>query len=143
MVFWAGILQAQMCVLDLEEELEKTEGLRAELRCCIPTAPADLPTFPSSPVGPRNLGLLPSPPPDADEASEDDSSGPEGEPQKPAWPREGTLDLEPRWPLELLRGFQAPRRAVGVRVGAPEKCCSEPGIPATVNLAWGKGWKGI
>ena len=99
-VFWAGILQAQMCVLDLEEELEKTEGLRAELRCCIPTAPADLPTFPSSPVGPRNLGLLPSPPPDADEASEDDSSGPEGEPQKPAWPREGTLDLSPEWSAE-------------------------------------------
>ncbi|XP_059747746.1 PH and SEC7 domain-containing protein 4 isoform X2 [Bos taurus] len=99
-VFWAGILQAQMCVLDLEEELEKTEGLRAELRCCIPTAPADLPTFPSSPVGPRNSGLLPSPPPDANEASEDDSSGPEGEPQKPAWPREGTLDLSPEWSAE-------------------------------------------
>ncbi|XP_027822566.1 PH and SEC7 domain-containing protein 4 isoform X1 [Ovis aries] len=99
-VFWAGILQAQMCVLDLEEELEKTEGLRAELRCCIPTSPADLPTFPSSPVGPRNSGLLPSPPLDADEASGEDSSGPEGETQNPAWPREGTLDLSPEWSAE-------------------------------------------
>ncbi|KAJ1077739.1 hypothetical protein K5549_011066 [Capra hircus] len=99
-VFWAGILQAQMCVLDLEEELEKTEGLRAELRCCIPASPADLPTFPSSPVGPRNSGLLPSPPLDADEASGEDSSGPEGETQNPAWPREGTLDLSPEWSAE-------------------------------------------
>uniref|UniRef100_A0A8C6CN12 PH and SEC7 domain-containing protein 4 n=1 Tax=Moschus moschiferus TaxID=68415 RepID=A0A8C6CN12_MOSMO len=99
-VFWAGILQAQMCVLDLEEELEKTEGLRAELRCCIPAAPADLPTFPSSPVSPRNSGLLPSPSMDADEASGEDSSGPERETQNPAWPREGTLDLSPEWSAE-------------------------------------------
>ncbi|KAB0380578.1 hypothetical protein FD755_008362 [Muntiacus reevesi] len=99
-VFWVGILQAQMCVLDLEEELEKTEELRAELRCCIPAAPADLPTFPTSPVGPRNSGLLPSPPVDADEASGEDSSGPEGETQNPAWPREGTLDLSPEWSAE-------------------------------------------
>ena len=99
-VFWAGILQAQMCVLDLEEELEKTEGLRAELRCCIPAAPEDLPTFPSSPVGSRNSGLLPSPPVDADEASGEDSSGPEGETQNPAWPREGALDLSPEWSAE-------------------------------------------
>ncbi|XP_054977452.1 PH and SEC7 domain-containing protein 4 isoform X2 [Sorex araneus] len=41
-VFWAGILQAQMCVLDLEEELEKTDGLRAELRRCVPVPPEDL-----------------------------------------------------------------------------------------------------
>ncbi|KAF0876541.1 PSD4 protein, partial [Crocuta crocuta] len=97
-VFWAGILQAQMCVLDLEEELEKTEGLRAELRCCLPTVPAELPSFPSSPAGPRGSGLNPSLP--VEEAPGGDSSGPEGENQKPEWPREGRPDSSPEWGAE-------------------------------------------
>ncbi|XP_074054183.1 PH and SEC7 domain-containing protein 4 [Macrotis lagotis] len=42
--FWAGILQAQMCVLDLEEELEKTDVFREELRRCVPS-PMKLPDF--------------------------------------------------------------------------------------------------
>ncbi|XP_036729327.1 PH and SEC7 domain-containing protein 4 isoform X2 [Balaenoptera musculus] len=96
-VFWAGILQAQMCVLDLEEELEKTEGIRAELRCCLPTASPDLPALRSSPAGPRDSGLHPSPPVDVHEASGEDSSGPEGENRNPAWPREGVPDLSPEW----------------------------------------------
>ncbi|XP_057414794.1 PH and SEC7 domain-containing protein 4 isoform X2 [Balaenoptera acutorostrata] len=95
--FWAGILQAQMCVLDLEEELEKTEGIRAELRCCLPTASPDLPALRSSPAGPRDSGLHPSPPVDVHEASGEDSSGPEGENRNPAWPREGVPDLSPEW----------------------------------------------
>ncbi|XP_072807597.1 PH and SEC7 domain-containing protein 4 isoform X4 [Vicugna pacos] len=95
-MFWAGILQAQMCVLDLEEELEKTEGFRAELRCCLPTAPADLPTFPSA-AGHRDSGLRPSLPVDVDEASGEDSSGPEVETQNPGWPREGAPDSSPEW----------------------------------------------
>ncbi|XP_057597418.1 PH and SEC7 domain-containing protein 4 isoform X2 [Hippopotamus amphibius kiboko] len=99
-VFWAGILQAQMCVLDLEEELEKTEELRAELRCCLPTAPANLPTYPSSPVGPRDSGLRPSPPVDVDGASGEDSSGPEEENQNPVWPKEGVPDASPEWGAE-------------------------------------------
>uniref|UniRef100_A0A2K6GGJ9 PH and SEC7 domain-containing protein 4 n=1 Tax=Propithecus coquereli TaxID=379532 RepID=A0A2K6GGJ9_PROCO len=86
-VFWAGILQAQMCVLDLEEELEKTEGLRAELRCCIPTAPANLP---------GDVGLCPSPPEEED--SGEDSSRPERGHQ--AWPREGTPSCSPEWDAE-------------------------------------------
>lgn len=97
MVFWAGILQAQMCVLDLQEELEKTEGIRAELRCCLPTASPDLPAFPSSPVGPRDSGLHPSPPVDVHGALGKESNGPEGENRKPAWPREGTPDSSPEW----------------------------------------------
>ncbi|XP_058539344.1 PH and SEC7 domain-containing protein 4 isoform X2 [Neofelis nebulosa] len=97
-MFWAGILQAQMCVLDLEEELEKTEGLRAELRCCIPTAPVELPAFPSSPAGPRGSGLHPSSP--TEEASGRDSSGPEGENPKPVWPREERPDSSPEWGAE-------------------------------------------
>uniref|UniRef100_A0ABI7W1C0 Pleckstrin and Sec7 domain containing 4 n=1 Tax=Felis catus TaxID=9685 RepID=A0ABI7W1C0_FELCA len=97
-MFWAGILQAQMCVLDLEEELEKTEGLRAELRCCIPTAPVELPAFPSSPAGPRGSGLHPSLP--TEEASGRDSSGPEGENPKPVWPREERPDSSPEWGAE-------------------------------------------
>ncbi|EPY82050.1 PH and SEC7 domain-containing protein 4 [Camelus ferus] len=95
-MFWAGILQAQMCVLDLEEELEKTEGLRAELRCCLPTAPTDLPTFPSA-AGHRDSGLRPSLPVDVDEASGEDSSGPEVETQNPGWRREGVPDSSPEW----------------------------------------------
>uniref|UniRef100_G1SL87 PH and SEC7 domain-containing protein 4 n=1 Tax=Oryctolagus cuniculus TaxID=9986 RepID=G1SL87_RABIT len=87
-VFWAGILQAQMCVLDLEEELEKTEGLRAGLKCCLPPAPAELPGHP---------GLHPSSP--VGEDSGEDSSGPEEE-EKQAWPREGTPGLSPEWGAE-------------------------------------------
>lgn len=87
-VFWAGILQAQMCVLDLEEELEKTEGLRAELRSCLPMAPAALPSFSSSGGSPLDTGLLPSPP--AGEALGEDSSRPEGEGQDTVRPAEGT-----------------------------------------------------
>lgn len=86
-VFWAGILQAQMCVLDLEEELEKTEGLRAGLKCCIPSAPPGLP---------GDGGLRPSPA--VEEDSGEDSSGPEGENR--AWPKEGTADSSPEWGAE-------------------------------------------
>lgn len=93
-VFWAGILQAQMCVLDLEEELEKTEGLRAELRSCIPTAPVDLPPFPSSPAGP----LGPGPP--ASSPSGEDSSRSKGESQTQVSPGEGTPDSSPEWGAE-------------------------------------------
>ncbi|XP_059883362.1 PH and SEC7 domain-containing protein 4 [Delphinus delphis] len=96
-VFWAGILQAQMCVLDLQEELEKTEGIRAELRCCLPTASPDLPTFPSSPMGPRDSGLHRSTPVDVHGASGEESNGPEGENRKPAWPREGAPESSPEW----------------------------------------------
>ncbi|XP_044515279.1 PH and SEC7 domain-containing protein 4 [Gracilinanus agilis] len=73
--FWAGILQAQMCVLDLEEELEKTDVFREELRRCIPS-PMELPNFSPSGqasqdqgTGPRSLHM-------ADDSSQD-SSGPE------------------------------------------------------------------
>lgn len=97
-VFWAGILQAQMCVLDLEEELEKTEGLRAGLRSCLPMVPADVPPFSSSPVNPRDLGLRPSPP--VEEASGEDSSGPEGEDQDLVWPGEGTPGSSLEWGAE-------------------------------------------
>ncbi|XP_013002824.1 PH and SEC7 domain-containing protein 4 [Cavia porcellus] len=83
-VFWAGILQAQMCVLDLEEELEKTEGLKTKLRCCLPTSTSELPGDP---------GLLPSPP--VEEDSGEDSSGPEGENQ--AWPKEGSPGFSSEW----------------------------------------------
>ncbi|XP_023374611.1 PH and SEC7 domain-containing protein 4 isoform X2 [Otolemur garnettii] len=86
-VFWAGILQAQMCVLDLEEELEKTEGLRAELRRCLPTVPTNLP---------GDVGLLSSAPEEED--SGEDSSGPEEEHQ--AWPRQGTPGSSPEWGSE-------------------------------------------
>ncbi|CAD7676652.1 unnamed protein product [Nyctereutes procyonoides] len=97
-MFWAGILQAQMCVLDLEEELEKTEGLRAELRCCLPAAPVELPPLPSSPAGPRNSGLHPSSP--SVEALGGDSSDPEGENQNAVWPRKGRIDFSPEWGAE-------------------------------------------
>ncbi|XP_047378571.1 PH and SEC7 domain-containing protein 4 [Sciurus carolinensis] len=83
-VFWAGILQAQMCVLDLEEELEKAEGLRAGLRSCLPSSPPGLP---------GHGGLCPSQA--AEEDSGEDSSGPEGENR--AWPREGAADSSPEW----------------------------------------------
>uniref|UniRef100_A0A452TSP7 Pleckstrin and Sec7 domain containing 4 n=1 Tax=Ursus maritimus TaxID=29073 RepID=A0A452TSP7_URSMA len=97
-VFWAGILQAQMCVLDLEEELEKTEGLRAELRCCLPAAPVELPPFPSSPAGPQGSGLHPSSL--VEEAPGGDNGGPEGENQNSAWPRERRTDSSPEWGAE-------------------------------------------
>ncbi|KAM4866768.1 PH and SEC7 domain-containing protein 4-like [Thomomys bottae] len=86
-VFWAGILQAQMCVLDLEEELEKTEGLRAELRCCIPPPPPD-----SS----SNVELSSSPP--VEEDFREDSSASEGENQ--AWPREDVAGSSLEWGAE-------------------------------------------
>ncbi|XP_023050705.2 PH and SEC7 domain-containing protein 4 isoform X1 [Piliocolobus tephrosceles] len=86
-VFWAGILQAQMCVLDLEEELEKTEGLKAGLKCCLPTPPVDLPGV---------TGLHSSPPEDED--SGEDSSESEGEGQ--ACLRERTPDSSPQWVAE-------------------------------------------
>ncbi|XP_021518671.1 PH and SEC7 domain-containing protein 4 isoform X1 [Meriones unguiculatus] len=87
-VFWAGILQAQMCVLDLEEELEKTEGLRAELRCCIPPSSKDF-------LG--DVDLSPSLP-TADEDPEDDSSGPEEENQ--TWPKGQMPGSSPEWGAE-------------------------------------------
>ncbi|XP_051022218.1 PH and SEC7 domain-containing protein 4 [Acomys russatus] len=86
-VFWAGILQAQMCVLDLEEELEKTEGLRAELRCCIPPSSRDF-------LG--DVDLSPSLP-KKDEDSGDDSSGP-GEDQD--WSRGQMPGSSPEWGAE-------------------------------------------
>ncbi|XP_032956784.1 PH and SEC7 domain-containing protein 4 isoform X6 [Rhinolophus ferrumequinum] len=97
-VFWAGILQAQMCVLDLEEELEKTEGLRAGLRSCLPMAPADLPPFSCSHASPRDLGLLPSPP--VEEVSGEDSSGPDGEDQDLVWPGKGMPGSSLEWGAE-------------------------------------------
>lgn len=87
-VFWAGILQAQMCVLDLEEELEKTEGLRAELRCCIPPPSKDF-------LG--DVGLSPSLP-KKDEDSGDDGGEPEEE--NKAWPRGQTPGSSPEWGAE-------------------------------------------
>ncbi|KAL1786159.1 PH and SEC7 domain-containing protein 4 [Sigmodon hispidus] len=86
-VFWAGILQAQMCVLDLEEELEKTEGLRAELRCCIPPPSKDF-------LG--DVGLSPNLP-KKDGDSEGDSSEPE---ENQAWPREQVPGSSPEWGAE-------------------------------------------
>ncbi|KAM5227789.1 PH and SEC7 domain-containing protein 4 [Ctenodactylus gundi] len=80
-VFWAGILQAQMCVLDLEEELEKTEALRDRLRCCLPTSPPDLPD---------KTRVHPSPP--VKEDCREDSSELGGE--KQAWPTPGS---SPEW----------------------------------------------
>ncbi|KAL6070137.1 hypothetical protein STEG23_014735 [Scotinomys teguina] len=87
-VFWAGILQAQMCVLDLEEELEKTEGLRAELRCCIPPPSKDF-------LG--DVGLSPSLP-KKDAESRDDSS--ESEEENQIWPRGQMPGSSPEWGAE-------------------------------------------
>lgn len=87
-VFWAGILQAQMCVLDLEEELEKTEGLKAGLRCCIPPPSKDF-------LG--DVDLSPSRPKE-DKDSGDDSSGPEEENQ--AWPKGKTPGSSLEWTAE-------------------------------------------
>lgn len=97
-VFWAGILQAQMCVLDLEEELEKTEGLRAGLRSCLPMAPVDPRPFSCSPTSPQDLGLCPGPP--VGEASGEDSSGPEGEDQDLVWPGKETPASSLEWDAE-------------------------------------------
>lgn len=94
-VFWAGILQAQMCVLDLEEELEKTEGLRAELRTCIPKAAVELTPFSSGQASPLDSGLHPSPP--VEEALGEDSRRPEGQCQAVVWPAEGTPGSSPEW----------------------------------------------
>lgn len=87
-VFWAGILQAQMCVLDLEEELEKTEGLKAGLRCCIPPPSKDF-------LG--DVDLKPSRPKE-DEDSGDDSSGSEEENQ--TWPKKKIPGSSPEWGAE-------------------------------------------
>lgn len=97
-VFWAGILQAQMCVLDLEEELEKTEDLRTELRCCLPTAPTDFPTFSSTLASPSDSGCHPNPP--VLEDLGEDSSGTEEENQTTEWPKEGTPGSSPEWGAE-------------------------------------------
>ncbi|XP_048208343.1 PH and SEC7 domain-containing protein 4 [Perognathus longimembris pacificus] len=84
-VFWAGILQAQMCVLDLEEELEKTEGLRAELRCCLPPPPPQL-----------HAGLSALPP--AEEDFREESS--ESEEENQAWPGADTPGSSLEWGAE-------------------------------------------
>lgn len=155
-VFWAGILQAQMCVLDLEEELEKTEGLRAELRSCIPTAPADLAPFSSGPASPLDSGLHPSPP--LEEASGEDSSRPEGENQVPASPGEGTPGSSPEWGAEeeslffdnplFLESPCSDTSAPGVRFtwGYADSCADvRPESPQTLEpphtdrVPWGLG----
>ncbi|XP_016044781.2 PH and SEC7 domain-containing protein 4 [Erinaceus europaeus] len=94
-VFWAGILQAQMCVLDLEEELEKTEDLRTELRCCLPTSPTNFPTYSSTLEGPQDSDLHPRPP--VEEGLGEDSSRPEEENQITEWRKEGTPGSTPEW----------------------------------------------
>lgn len=143
-VFWAGILQAQMCVLDLEEELEKTEGLRAELRSCIPKAPADLAPLSSGPARPRDSGLQPSLP--VEEASGRGSSRPEGEDQVPASPGKGTPSSSPEWGAEeeslffdnplFLESPCSDTSAPGVRFtwGYPDSCADvRPESPQTVE----------
>ncbi|KAM9061810.1 PH and SEC7 domain-containing protein 4 [Sarcophilus harrisii] len=92
-MFWAGILQAQMCVLDLEEELEKTDVFREELRRCIPS-PMELPNFSPSgrdsqdhSAGPRSSHV-------ADD-SEEDSGGPEEEYRTS--PRDDPLSSPVEW----------------------------------------------
>nr|KAF6430117.1 pleckstrin and Sec7 domain containing 4 [Molossus molossus] len=156
-VFWAGILQAQMCVLDLEEELEKTEGLRAELRSCIPKAPVDLAPLSSGPASPLDAGLRPSPP--VEEASGADSSRPAGENQVPASPGEGMPGSSPEWGAEeeslffdnplFLESPCSDTSAPGVRFtwGYPDSCADvrpespqtlEPPLP-TGSVLWGLG----
>uniref|UniRef100_A0A6I8P8V0 PH and SEC7 domain-containing protein 4 n=1 Tax=Ornithorhynchus anatinus TaxID=9258 RepID=A0A6I8P8V0_ORNAN len=66
-MFWAGILQAQMCVLDLEEELEKTEGFREELRRCLSSSA-------KAPDSPRDPSPGAQPPLNIMEDSEEDAS---------------------------------------------------------------------
>ncbi|KAM5317203.1 PH and SEC7 domain-containing protein 4 isoform 3-T3 [Glossophaga mutica] len=101
-VFWAGILQAQMCVLDLEEELEKTEELRAGLRSCIPRPPTDCPFFSPSLASPLDSGLHPSPPAAAASASAsgEDSRRAEGENLALGSPGEETPGSSPEWGAE-------------------------------------------
>lgn len=142
-VFWAGILQAQMCVLDLEEELEKTEGLRAGLRSCLPMAPADLCPFSCSPTSPQDLDLCPGPP--VEEASGEDSSGPEGEDQDLVWPGEGTVGSSLEWDAEeesvffdnpLFLESPCSDSALGARFswGPPDTCMAmRPDSPHTLE----------
>ncbi|KAM8785248.1 LOW QUALITY PROTEIN: PH and SEC7 domain-containing protein 4 [Rhynchonycteris naso] len=126
-VFWAGILQAQMCVLDLEEELEKTEGLRAGLRSCIPKVPVELSPFSSSLASPLNSGLHPSPP--VEEAVGEDSRSPEGECQATVWPEEGMPGSSPEWgPEEESMFFDNPLFL--------ESPCSDTSAPAAC-FSWG------
>ncbi|KAM6202371.1 PH and SEC7 domain-containing protein 4 [Rhynchocyon petersi] len=104
-MFWAGILQAQMCVLDLEEELEKTEGLRAELRCCVPISPVDLPTFPTNPASPKDSGCQSRSPLTEKDAGEDSS---ESEGESTTWPRERTPSSSLEWDAEESLFFNNP-----------------------------------
>ncbi|XP_054431517.1 PH and SEC7 domain-containing protein 4 [Pteronotus mesoamericanus] len=125
-VFWAGILQAQMCVLDLEEELEKTEELRAGLRSCIPRAPADCPPFSSSLASPLDSGLHPSPP--TQEASGEDCHRPEGENQASGRPGKETPGSSPEWGAEEESTFfDNP-----LFLGSP---CSDTGAPRK-HFSW-------
>lgn len=120
-VFWAGILQAQMCVLDLEEELEKTEGLRAELRSCIPTAPVDLPPSLSSPAGPLDPGAFTS------SSLGENSSRPKGEIQTQLSPGEGTPDSSPEWGAEeesLFFDNPLFLESPCSETSTPRECCS-------------------
>ncbi|XP_066233810.1 PH and SEC7 domain-containing protein 4 isoform X2 [Saccopteryx leptura] len=142
-VFWAGILQAQMCVLDLEEELEKTEGLRADLRSCIPKAPVELPPFSFSLTSPLGSGLHPSPP--EEEAVGEDSRSPEGERLATMWPGEGTPGSSPEWgPEEESVFFDNPlflespcsdtsAPAACVSWGSPDSCAVRPQSPQTLQ----------
>ncbi|KAF6105720.1 pleckstrin and Sec7 domain containing 4 [Phyllostomus discolor] len=120
-VFWAGILQAQMCVLDLEEELEKTEELRAGLRSCIPRAPADCPPFSSNLASPLDSGLHPSPP--AEAASGEDSRRAEGENPALGSPGEETPGSSPEWDAEEESAFYDNP----LFLGSPRSDTSAPG----------------
>ncbi|XP_076989796.1 PH and SEC7 domain-containing protein 4 [Tamandua tetradactyla] len=115
-MFWAGILQAQMCVLDLEEELERTAGLGAELRGRLLAVPAALRTFSSSLQGS----------PLVEQDSEGSSDRPSGE--SPVWQGE-CLAPSPRWSAAddgLLWGDPL----------LPGSACSEP-CPALRPLSRG------
>ncbi|XP_027701530.1 PH and SEC7 domain-containing protein 4 [Vombatus ursinus] len=83
-MFWAGILQAQMCVLDLEEELEKTDVFREELRRCIPS-PIEPPSFSPRGQNSQDQGI----------DSGEDSSGPEEEPRE--FPQDQPLSSPVEW----------------------------------------------
>lgn len=120
-VFWAGILQAQMCVLDLEEELEKTEELRAGLRSCIPRASADCPAFSSNPTSPLDSGLHCSPPEEA--ASGEDSCRAEGENPALGSPGEETPGSSPDWGAEEESAFYDNP----LFLGSPRSDTSAPG----------------
>ncbi|XP_043842614.1 PH and SEC7 domain-containing protein 4 [Dromiciops gliroides] len=92
-MFWAGILQAQMCVLDLEEELEKTDVFREELRRCIPS-PMELPDFSPSRQDSQDQGIGLRSSHLADD-SEEDSSGLEEEPR--GFPQDEPLASPVEW----------------------------------------------